>query len=137
MRIGGLKVVDATKPVSIKINAKDVKDGGVKNAAACAAALACKRLFNSADARVHVSKTYVKVNNKWIRFRTPQSLRAEIVAFDRGGRFAPGEYTLGKVEPANRLGARKKPPGGHNPKPKRRIAKRHMTVDVRQHGANR
>src|SRR4051812_25480409 len=94
MEIKGVRVKDATRPITIEIKDRDVKNGNTKNPAACAAALACKRTFNGAETRVHIGRTYVKLGKEWVRFRTPLSLRTEIITFDRGGTFAPGKYTL-------------------------------------------
>ena len=94
MKISGLRVVDAKRDQTIRITNRDVKKGGVKDPATCAAALACRRDLQSAEAQVHIGRTYVKQGRKWVRYVTPASLKYEIVAFDRGGKFEPGEYVL-------------------------------------------
>ncbi len=91
MKINDIDVIDATKKLTIRITEEDVKKGGLKNAKACAAARAIKRIGHFKNARVHISRTYVQ--NKagdWVRYTTPAALRREIVAFDRGGSFEPG-----------------------------------------------
>ncbi len=132
MEINGVRVVDANRPITIEIKDTDVKKGSNKNPAACAVALACKRTFHGADARVHIGRTYIKLGNKWMRFGTPKSLRTEIIAFDRGGTFAPGKYVLSPMDKGNRLGKHK--PTGPK-KAKARIARitHHVVADVR-HG---
>jgi hypothetical protein len=47
---------------------------------------------------------YILRNNYWVRYRIPQSVIREIVAFDRGGSFEPGMYALMPPSPAYRLG---------------------------------
>lgn len=46
----------------------------------------------------------------------PRSMRTEIVAFDRGGTFAPGEFRLAAPQPSKLLG---KKSGGRSPHKKR------------------
>jgi hypothetical protein len=141
MRINGKKVINATKPVVLHISERDVASGAVKSPAGCAAALACLRQLKAANARVHLGRTYVEIGDKWVRFQTPQSLRAEIVSFDRGGAFDPGDYTLRVMTP-NRIPAGKRQGGkSDNIRPRKpvKIARRsyHVTTGVRSHGANR
>lgn len=97
MQIEGLPVKDAKKPVLLAITPGDVKKGKVKNPAGCAAAVACKRQLGASEAHVHKSRTYLRFNGHWVRYMTPASLQAEIVAFDRGGRFEPGEHRLARM----------------------------------------
>jgi hypothetical protein len=138
MKIGGLPVKDLTKKMKIKISKADCEVGKSKDPGACAAARACKRLPSCTEARVHIARTYLKIGKKWLRCLTPDALRSEIIAFDRGGSFAPGEYELlppSKYERLNRgkahsLGAPKHGRPGHH-------RKLHVVVGVRQYGANR
>lgn len=135
MKINGQTVLDATKKVKIHITAGDVKKGSTKDPGACAAALACMRELNATQARVHVGRTYLKINDKWVRYHTPAALRTEIVAFDRGGKFEPGEYTLSPMVPSLKLGQRRNP--GPKLKKGKKPRARHVTVGIRSHGANR
>ncbi len=136
MKIAGKPVIDAKRPARIRINTRDVKRGAVKDPGSCAAALACMREFHCTDARVHLGRTYVKMGDHWRRYQTPQSLRAEIVAFDRGGKFAPGEYTLAK--PSKKTSGRRQGSDKDTRKGKYKWrAPYHVTIGVRQHGANR
>lgn len=141
MKINGLKVVDAKRKVKIHITPVDVAKGKTKNPSSCAAARACVREQLCSDARVHIGRTYLKSGEgHWVRFKTPQSLRSEIVAFDRGARFAPGEYTLSPLAPAERS-KRGKATGTNTSKttrgPKKARAKYHTVQGVRRFGANR
>jgi len=137
MQIGGQTVKDAPKAVTIHITRGDVKKGATKDPAACAAAQACKRELHVTDARIHIGRCYLKINNEWQRFQTSPALRQEIITFDRGGVFAPGTYTLKKVSHSN-LGIKKtKPKGAKDNRVK--IARRsyHIVSGVREKGANR
>lgn len=150
MKINGVPVVDAKEPLLIKVTAKDVENGNRKDPAGCAMALATKRALHAKEARVHVGRTYVKVETpagkeQWLRFKTSDSLRTELVSFDRGQQFLEGEYRISPMNPADRLpasGGRKKPTGTPHKartKSKVRVAKKryHITSGIRAHGANR
>lgn len=112
LKLDGLPVKDAKKSVVLHITAGDVKNAKVKDPSHCAAALACKRDLGAKEAQIHKSRTYLKFNGHWTRYLTPNSLQAEIVAFDRGGTFEPGEYRLTKMAPSRKFnkktGPRKK-----------------------------
>jgi hypothetical protein len=138
MRIAGKRVVDATKAAKLRITKRDVALGDTKDPGACAAARSILREFEGAKAaRVHLGRVYVEYEDKWVRYRTPTSLKSEVIAFDRGGQFSPGEYHISPICPQDRFGhVRKKPKGSGKGRPK--IARRrHYTENVRVHGANR
>lgn len=138
MKINGFPVVDATKKLKIKITNRDISKAHSKDASACAAAKAVKRQCRVTDARVHIARTYLKINDKYVRYYTSPALRTEIIAFDKGGRFASGEYLLASIRPSHRQGvkqgnsAKKK-----TNKPTRKRSKPHIVSDVRHFGANR
>lgn len=140
MKINGLPVVDAHKKVKLHINNNDIRNGDNKDPASCAAARACMRELTGIDeARVHMSRTYLRTGNKWKRYTTSAALRTEIVAFDRGGKFAPGAYMLGPCQPSKkatgkRQGGPDKPSKGAK---KHRVRPYHHVAGVRSHGANR
>ncbi len=95
MEINGKKVVDAKAPAKIAITAEDVAKGANKNPSGCAAALAAMHdIKDCISARVHVGRVYIETPRRWVRYMTPESLRTEIIAFDRGGSFQPGQYEL-------------------------------------------
>lgn len=100
LQIDGLPVKDARKSVVITISDRDVKNGTLKKPNSCAAALCCKRELGATEAHVHTSRVYLRFNGHWQRYLTSAALRSEIVAFDRGGRFEPGEYRLIKMQPS-------------------------------------
>jgi hypothetical protein len=137
MRIAGLPVVDAPKKRTITITESDVEKGNTKDPAKCAAAQALLREKDCTEARVHIGRTYLKIGKKWVRYHTPESLRGEIISFDRGAMFQPGEYTLTPMQPTKR--ATGKAQG--SPTLKKKVtnprAKPHVVYGVRSHGANR
>ncbi len=60
-------------------------------------------MFPAADeVRVHLSRVYVRTGRKWTRYKAANGLRTEIIAFDRGGSFEAGEYTLKPSPPSQR-----------------------------------
>jgi hypothetical protein len=44
--------------------------------------------------RVHIGRIFVETPKEWVRYKTPHTLRDEIVAFDRGGEFLPGSHEV-------------------------------------------
>jgi len=107
VKIDDVEVLDAKRKLVIKISENDVKKGGLRNAKACAAARAIRRIGHFKNARVHLTRTYVQnKHGDWIRYTTPMALRREIIAFDRGGTFEPGIYELQVPSPTQKTGAR-------------------------------
>jgi hypothetical protein len=94
--INGKPVVNGARRVKLHISPLDTKSAAKKDHAACAAALAALRdVPNCVAARVHLGRAYLlKKDGQWHRYKVPAALRTEIVSFDRGGGFEPGEYEL-------------------------------------------
>ncbi len=134
MNINGKKVMNAFQKIVLVIKPNDIKNGDSKNPSECAAAQACMRQLHATQARVHIGRTYVEVNDKWLRFRTSDALRSEIIAFDRGGTFEPGTYELLTIPPSDR-----KPRTKSRKRQVRRAVKKHYhtVTGIKQHGANR
>lgn len=105
MKINGVKVKDASEPLTFTVMKADVTRGAAKKSSSCAAARALCREGHCEEARVHVSRAYIKKEGGWLRFGVAPTMRNEIIAFDRGGEFAPGTYTLAPVQPTVRLDA--------------------------------
>lgn len=126
----GLLVKDAANPLMIHIKQCDITGSKKADASNCAAARALKREVGS-EAKVFMTRTYVKVGKVWARFVTPESITREIVSFDRGAQFEPGEYVLKPPSKTERLDHRSKPTG---PKKKQSTSTkpRHVTASVRQ-----
>lgn len=105
MKINGTPVKDADEKIVVTITKTDVQTGSLKEAKSCAAANALCRQTGAKEARVHFSRAYLKQGKVWKRYLVQDALRAEIIAFDRGGKFEPGEYVLSPVTPNLRLDA--------------------------------
>lgn len=136
MKIAGTPVKDADEKIVVHITRSDVRFGAKKNANSCAAARALCRQTGAEAAKVHFSRAYIKTGDKWLRFSVPPALRSEVMAFDRGGEFAPGDYVLSPLQPTVRLDAPKK----HNKKPIKKVPQRgnkpkkpyHVVAGVRE-----
>jgi hypothetical protein len=128
MKIDGLPVHDATEPISFIVKQRDVNRGGIKEPDSCAIALACKREFHCKDVRIHVSFSYMLEKDHWVRYRTPIRISREIIAFDRGGAFETGEYTLLAPYKSERIGFSRSRQAYNKRSPKRVI---HITANVR------
>jgi len=103
VQIDGLPVRDLKKPLKLVISDEDCRRGNAKTPSSCAAALAACKLPKITEARVHIGRIFLNVSNKyWLRGKTPGALRTEIVSFDRGGKFEPGEYTIRPLSPSER-----------------------------------
>lgn len=150
MEINGKKVVDATRKTAIHITKRDTTEGDNKNPSGCAAARAAKRdVPNCISARVHIGRVYIEYRDKWVRYFTPDRLRTEIIAFDRGGSFQPGDYTLlppsaGETSEARqeyRSNKNRNRPGNLATKSPRRVhvatIKHHAVSGIRPRGAVR
>lgn len=102
------EVVDSKRNRSIEVTSQDSKSRAVKNHKECALAVACKRVFHADAAIICVKTAYIITGNKAIRFTNPESVRREIISFDRHAGFEPGHYSLSKVSPANAIGAKRR-----------------------------
>ena len=144
MEIAGKKVVDAKKPLRISISKADAAKGKTKDPGACAAARAIVRtIADCKSARVHLGRTYIEFPDRWVRYKTPEGLKVEIVSFDRGSKaeYTEGEYTLYAPSPTDRIGTRtgRGVRGSTSGKKKRAHIARviHQIEGVRASGANR
>lgn len=140
-QINGGIIKDANKELYLTITKADVKAGATKNSSSCAAARALMRQEGCTEAKVHLNRTYIKKGNEWLRFKTPPALRSEVVAFDRGGTFEPGDYKLVPIPPSDRNRGRQKRAdrtdknagrGKKRVKASNEKAKQHITTGVRQ-----
>jgi hypothetical protein len=142
VKINGKQVIDATKSIWITISPMDCRRGQTKDPGACAAARAAVReVPNCIHARIHVGRVYIEKDECWIRYLTSQSLRTEIVSFDRGAKFYPGKHRLIPPTGDSKLRLRRKPEkrGARKPRPNhlRRPRPIHVAEGVRKYGANR
>jgi hypothetical protein len=133
----GMPVVDAAENVALVITKQDVSNSKQKDPGSCAAAMAGRREFKT-DVRVFLTRTFVKdsAHKRWIRFQTPDAISREIIAFDRGAAFDPGEYELKAPTPAMRRGYIKKTGGKATGASGKTMKKRHVTGNVRVSAKN-
>jgi len=126
---GVTTVVDADEPIEIAVRSTDCKGAVRLNPSDCALARAARRELKADGAVIGLSTSYVIQGQKAVRFQTPDSVRTEIVSFDRHDDFAPGEYYLTPKSPTSRMG---RPPDSRTNKPSSRYKrKHHHSVRVR------
>jgi hypothetical protein len=101
------RVVDAKKPITIEVTAKDCRSGKSGKASSCAMARAFEREYDGAI--VSLSTAYIIKGDKATRYQVPQSVSREIVSFDRSHKFEPGEYAL-NAPSHYKLGQKRKSP---------------------------
>jgi len=99
-------VVDANRNARIEVTKADEKAAAKKSHKTCAMAVACKRKFHLDGVIISAATAYLVKGTQARRFTLPPSVAKEVVSFDRGGGFEPGEYELSRVEPSRKLGAR-------------------------------
>ncbi len=128
-----LPVFDSKRPMTLHVDEGVLERSKRKAPNACALAQSCMTKQGVKEVRIHLSRAYVRLNDtNWIRFLVSTRLSTEIKAFDRGGRFAPGDYVLQKITPSKKIGAdneRKRISGKRSGKRARRPY--HRTADVR------
>jgi hypothetical protein len=91
--------VDAKEPLTVNITASDIHGATLLNPESCAAARSVKRTLHCQRVEIYRSRTYVfNGRGKWVRYKTPRSLREETIVLDRGGKFQSGEYTFDQPE---------------------------------------
>lgn len=136
-QIDGKPIINATKPMTLEISNNDVAKADRKQPLDCVVARACRRDLGAKEVRVHLTRIYIRFGGgSWQRFMTPAHMRADIIAFDRGGTFPTGTYVL-NPPPANRPTGKRmgsNPKYNHarkNPNKKKRVRVYHMTEDVR------
>lgn len=132
--IDGKPVIDAKKPITLIVTEGDINRADRKEPADCAFARACRRALHVKEARVHLGRVYLRANDgNWTRYLTPRTLRSEIIAFDRGGAFEPGEFTLGAPQPSKRTGKTQGSKRGRNRPRTAKVKRRspHVVTNVR------
>lgn len=133
-QIDGLPIIDSKKSIKITITKNDIDKADKKEPNDCAVARACRRELKIKEARIHLGRVYLRANEgNWVRYMTLPPLRAEIIAFDRGGTFAAGEYTLKSIPPSHKLGKKtgKKSKRSTTGAKKRNGKTPHVVMDVR------
>ena len=107
--IDGLPVLDGKRTLVIHVTRRDIRGASPRDPSDCAVARACRRELDVLEARVHLSRTYLRTNDtNWLRYVTPKAIRDELIAFDRGGRFEPVETALRPIWPSEVQGTKRK-----------------------------
>lgn len=118
-------VTDAKSDALVHVTKRDVDWASKKNHSHCALARACEAMVGVDAAIISRATAYLVYGKVAIRYRLPTATINEVVAFDRGGDFMPGEYLLKAPGKSAKLGAgRNRPSGRHskNPTKRRRYA---------------
>lgn len=123
-------VHDATKGITIEVTKHDAATSAKKDHKTCAAAVACKRQMHLDGVIISRAIAYMVKGTVATRYVLPESLAREVIAFDRGGSFEPGEYTLKKPDKHILIGTKRK--GRNNTKHnKGRGVLHHVTQNIR------
>jgi hypothetical protein len=94
-------VVNATEPLVVVVGARDIRGAKAKDPENCAFARACRREHPElVKARFYKTTAFLDYPDRTVRYMLPPSMQKEIVAIDRGGKFAPGTYQLSRVPPS-------------------------------------
>lgn len=103
--VNGLQCIDATEPLTFIVTKNDVALASRKDHANCAIARSLMKQTGS-DVLICRSRVYVKQTHQdvWVRYISKSSMREQLIAFDQGGTFEEGEYSLGAPEPSKKLG---------------------------------
>ena len=105
LEIDGLPVKDAKKNIRLEVMREDIISARKKDSNCCAVAKACKRLEGVKGVKVHLSRLYLNTDGKcYTRYIVSGAMRSEIIAFDRGGKFMPGMYSLSAPDKTKALG---------------------------------
>lgn len=127
----GLPLVDATRDMELRVTKNDVKFAKKNDPRNCAAAVCISRIMKT-EAEVHISRTYIKADNKWIRFITPPAIGREITSFDRSAIFESGDYTLKAPPQSQKLGYGRGKGGHVRTETGKKHRVNHMTTNIRE-----
>lgn len=102
----GIPIVDAKKHREVVLTNRDISRSSMKDPTSCAFAKACNRDDQVVGAFFFLTTAYLQFSDRIERYTLPPSMRAEIVAFDRGGPKAmeAGIYRLSPIRGSKRLG---------------------------------
>ena len=119
---------DADKPVEVSVSRRDCKVSKRLNPTECALAHAAKRELKADGVIIGMGASYIIKGKTAFRFSTPESVKREIVSFDRHQDFAPGDYYLIPPSPSRRFGVAHALNPDRNRKAKRKV---HLSARVR------
>lgn len=105
MVIDGLPVVNGKGKILLKITKGDISRADRKQPDQCVIARCCRRSLKVKEARIHLGRVYLRRDDRqWERYITSPAMRTEIVAFDRGGSFEPGDFLILPPAPSKAVG---------------------------------
>lgn len=122
------KIKDATKSISVEVLPKDIDYKAKKKHGECAIAQACKRSMSLDGAVIAPSRAFLVKGDTVTRYELSAQAIRELVSFDRGGSFEPGNYRMHKIAKRRRFGNRG---GGWGRKTGERRTKRHVVSNIR------
>lgn len=93
------RVINATKPVVVEVRPRDCAEGKKFQTSECALAKATKRQFKADGVAIRMTDSFIVKGDTAIRFLTPETVKREIVSFDRHKDFAAGSYRLCATPP--------------------------------------
>lgn len=95
--------MDSSRNAKIEVTKGDEATSRKKSHKGCAMAVACKRKFHLDGVIISRNRAYLVKGTQARRFTLPPSVSREVVSFDRGGGFEPGEYQLSKIPEGMKL----------------------------------
>ena len=128
------KVRDADEDLLINVTDRDDKTSKRKSHGECAMAVALKRQEKATSVIISARTAYVIKGKEAIRYKVPEAASKEVVSFDRGAGFAPGDYKLKAQPKSGRLGAYRGKAGNSASTHNGGAAKRfiHRTANIRE-----
>ena len=123
-------VEDARCHAEVTVTAADEKASKKMDHDSCAMAVACKRELKVDGVIISRKTAYLIKGTKATRYELPESVSREVVSFDRGGGFAPGDYNMRPPSESRRLGVMRGGNGARNGNGKP-IRRQHKTSNIR------
>jgi hypothetical protein len=93
------QVIHARKAVNVTVSSEDCEVGKKASTSECALAKATKRQFHADGVAIRLTDSFIIKGSTAIRFKTPETVKREIVSFDRHKDFASGTYRLSAAPP--------------------------------------
>lgn len=99
-------VDDGRDDVVVEVTKRDCSKAARKNHNACALARACEHMVGVDGAIISRSTAFLVAGRTALRYLLSSAAAREIVSFDRGAGFTPGEYILKAPTPSQAMGSR-------------------------------
>lgn len=124
-------VDDADDSIEITVTKHDDQISTKKSPIRCAMAIALKRELHLDGVIMSIGVAYAIKGDRAVRYHVPKRTAREVIAFDRGGYFAPGTYKLNKPHRSARLGAKQGGPSESGPAIGHRRTPHVLTTGIR------